>query len=98
LSLLDTFGEGLYDSENKPRLTYARSFFLGYSDRDPDLEVKDLRKQVSIMFDLDKLVIDYLKQQYLFSTTEIKNNINLLKEADTRLDLLLLLSDKKRED
>ena len=30
--------EGLYDVEHKPRLAYARSHFLGYSDRDPDLE------------------------------------------------------------
>jgi len=30
--------EDLYDVEHKPRLAYARSYFLGYSDRDPDLE------------------------------------------------------------
>ncbi|MFH0748568.1 MAG: hypothetical protein V1915_01400 [Candidatus Bathyarchaeota archaeon] len=30
--------ENLYDVEQKPRLAYARSYFLGYSDRDPDLE------------------------------------------------------------
>ena len=30
--------DGLYDSEHKPRLTYARSYFLGYTDGDPDLE------------------------------------------------------------
>ena len=30
--------DGLYDAEHKPRLAYARSYFLGYSDRVPDLE------------------------------------------------------------
>jgi len=30
--------DGLYDVEHKPRLAYARSYFLGYCDRDPDLE------------------------------------------------------------
>jgi len=30
--------DGLYDGEHKPRLAYARSYFLGYTDRDPDLE------------------------------------------------------------
>ncbi|MFH0897101.1 MAG: hypothetical protein V1850_03510 [Candidatus Bathyarchaeota archaeon] len=30
--------EDLYDVEHKPRLAFARSYFLGYSDRDPDLE------------------------------------------------------------
>jgi len=30
--------DGLYDIEHKPRLAYARSYFLGYRDRDPDLE------------------------------------------------------------
>jgi len=33
-----SFQDGLYDVEHKPRLAYARSYFLGYSDRDPDLE------------------------------------------------------------
>jgi len=30
--------DGLYDAEHKPRLAYARSYFLGYVDRDSDLE------------------------------------------------------------
>jgi len=38
LSLREQLREGLYDTEHKPRLAYARSYFLGSSDRDPDLE------------------------------------------------------------
>ena len=30
--------EDLYDVEHEPRLAYARSYFLGYSNRDPNLE------------------------------------------------------------
>lgn len=38
MSLQDEFKEELYDIKHKPRLTYARSYFLGYSDKDPDLK------------------------------------------------------------
>ena len=38
MSLEDELREGLHDVEHKPRLAYARGYFLGYRDRDPDLE------------------------------------------------------------
>jgi hypothetical protein len=39
MALREAFREGLYDSERKPRLDFARNYFLGFSiDRDPDFE------------------------------------------------------------
>jgi hypothetical protein len=38
LSLIEKFREGLYDAEHKPRLAYARHYFLGSKSKDPDLE------------------------------------------------------------
>jgi len=37
LSLREKLIEGLYDAEHKPRLAYARSYFLESGNRDPDL-------------------------------------------------------------
>jgi len=66
-------------------------------NRDANLETKHQQKHESIRWNIDKIVIDYLKQNYLFETHEIKNNTDLFKEANARLDLLLVLSEKKRE-
>ncbi len=43
LSLRDYFREGLLDSESKPRLNYARNYFLGFS-LDKDLDFNELEK------------------------------------------------------
>jgi len=37
LSLHEKLREGIYDTEHKPRLSYARSYFLESGNRDPDL-------------------------------------------------------------
>jgi hypothetical protein len=39
MSLRDKFKKEIYDSEQKPRLNFARNHFLGFSiDKDPDFE------------------------------------------------------------
>jgi len=38
MSLRDEFRKGLYDEEHKPRLAYAKSYFMDNSEEDPDLE------------------------------------------------------------
>ena len=38
MSLQDELREGLYNTEHKPRLAYAKNYFLENSDRDPNLE------------------------------------------------------------
>ena len=63
--------------------------------RDPELEKHDLQKQVSLSWDLDRLVRTYLKQQLLFTDQEIRNNIDLFKAAQQHLDVMLELSTLK---
>lgn len=63
--------------------------------RDAEIEARKLRENVSLRWDLDKLVINYLKENYLFSDNEIKNNLGLFKRAQIELDLLYFLSTQK---
>lgn len=68
--------------------------------RDKDLEKHDLQKQVSLNWDLDRLVRNYLKQNLLFTDQEIKNNIDIFKAAQKELDIMLelsILKGKSRE-
>lgn len=61
-------------------------------NRDPVLERTDLKRQVSPRWSLDKMVIDYLKENFMFSDKEIKNNVDLLVLAQSKLDLMYELS------
>jgi plasmid replication initiation protein len=63
---------------------------------DDDLEHKTLQKQTSLRWDLDKMIVDYLKQNYLFDTDEIKHNRDLFIEAAEKLDLMNFLANKRR--
>jgi len=67
------------------------------TNRDDDLEDKELRKQVSLRWDFDKVLINYLKENFKFTQQEIKNNFKLFKEANQNLDLLSFLSEIKRK-
>ena len=57
--------------------------------RDEELEKHDLQKQVSLGWDLDRLVRNYLKQDLLFTDQEIRNNIDLFRAAQKELDIML---------
>lgn len=72
--------------------------YLIPENRDEDLETKKLKKEVSTSWYLDKMTLDYLKQSFLFTGKEISNNIELFKEANSKLDLMLLLSDLKAKN
>lgn len=61
-----------------------------------DLERKELIKESSLRWELDKMIIDYLRQNYLFEEHEIKHNIEVFKEAYKSLDLMRFLAQKKR--
>lgn len=62
-------------------------------NRDPVLEQVELMKKTSLRFDIDKIYIDYLKEHFLFSDSEIRKNIEVFKEAQDRLpDFILTLS------
>lgn len=64
-------------------------------NRDPEVEVKELKKQVSPYWELSPIVIQYLKQNFLFETKEINSHTELLKVAEKELDLMLFLSSLK---
>jgi len=64
-------------------------------NENPEYEGKEFQKQVSLRWDLDRLVLQYLKENYIFSDQEIRNNLELFKEAHGEMDLLLFLSNQK---
>jgi plasmid replication initiation protein len=64
---------------------------------DQELEKQRLEKQVSIWWDIDKKVGDYLTNNYGFSTKEMSNNKELIIEAQKKMDIMLFLSKKKRK-
>jgi plasmid replication initiation protein len=66
------------------------------SNVDQDIESKVLEKRTALTWDLNKMTIDYLKQNYLFETDEIKHNRSLFKEAEGKLDLMSILANKRR--
>lgn len=64
-------------------------------NRDGRVEEKKLQKATSLRHDLDKMVIDYLKQNYFFSDEEIKNNRDVFVTGNDRFDLMYFLSEQK---
>lgn len=67
-------------------------------NRDNRIEAKKLQKSTSLSWDLDRLTITYLKENYLFSEDEIQNNRELFVSAQnsSEFDLLYFLSEQKR--
>ncbi len=86
-----------YKSLKTGRKITSIKFYPVYiaENRDENLEKKNLQKQISPRWELDKIVIDYLKQSFCFTTKEIQSNIDLLKFANQHLDLMLELSQLK---
>lgn len=64
--------------------------------RDEVLEARELQKQVSLQWDLTRETVKYLKEVYLFDEKEIKQHIELFKEANNKFDLLIFLAEKRR--
>ena len=56
---------------------------------------KEIAKKTSLYFDLSRQTIDYLKQGFGFTDTELKNNRKTLAEANKKIDLLGLLAELK---
>lgn len=65
-------------------------------NKDEILESKALMKQTALSWDLDKMIINYLKENYLFETDEIKHNREILIEASHKLDIMSILANKRR--
>ena len=61
-----------------------------------DFETQRMKRQLSPAWSIEKSVLTYLKDFYLFSTPEIKNNILLFEQAQKEIpDLLMFLSEVK---
>jgi len=63
--------------------------------RDRDLERKDLQKQVSVGWILERNERDYLKQSFDFTNEEIKQNLEVFEQASKRLDFITFMSQVK---
>lgn len=86
-----------YKKECRGKKVVALKFFIHETTNiDGDLVETKLQKQVSIGFDLDKIIIDYLKQNYMFDTDEIKHNRTVFVEASKKLDIMSIMASKKR--
>lgn len=83
------------------RSMHSITFYPVYNpdNRDPQLEQNELQKKSSISWDLDRLTVSYLKENYYFTDQEIKNNIDVFKaaQASKSMDLLYFLSENKRK-
>ncbi len=88
-----------YEPQKQGRAYHSIIFFpkLNPKNRDEELERKSLQKQVSLSWDLPKNVIDYLKHNFEFTTDGIKNNLDLLKSAHEKIDLIQFLASIKRK-
>lgn len=53
------------------------------ANRDDSLESFDMQKKISLSWDLDKNVIDYLKHSFEFTSSEIKQHLDLFKRASS---------------
>ena len=86
-----------YNLEKEGRKITKIKFYPVFNpaNRDSEVEKKQLQKQTSPSWSLDKMTIDYLKQNYGFDSKEINNNIELLTLAEQKIDLMLFLSSMK---
>lgn len=86
-----------YEMNKTGRKYTSVTFFPKFQPkfRDPDLEKKNLQKQVSLSWDLPKNVIDYLIHNFDFTKDGIKHNLDLFKEVHKQLDLISFLASIK---
>jgi len=72
LSLREKFREGLYGPEDKPRLNYARNYFLGFSI-DKDLDFQELQE----FYLTWRNFIEYIVLQKQTDNLRMKGNVDL---------------------
>lgn len=84
------------NTQGKKIVSFTFYPYLIPENQDNDMEAKKLEKQTALTWDLDKMIIDYLKQNYYFENDEIKHNRATFMEAADKLDLMDFMSKKKR--
>lgn len=87
-----------YKVNKQGRKFYSITFFPSFKPeyRDEFLEQRELQKQISLQWDLPQETIKYLKSVYLFDEKEIKQNIEVFKQANKSIDLLNFIAEKRR--
>jgi len=83
-----------YEMNKTGRKFTSVTFYPKYQPqfRDDNLEKHELRKQISLSWDLPKEVTDYLIHNFDFTKDGIKNNLNIFKQAYEELDLISFLA------
>lgn len=59
-------------------------------------QLEKVRKKTSPMWELDRVLINHLREVYGFTTLDIKHNIDLLKWANEQFDIPNYLAERKR--
>lgn len=67
-------------------------------NRDEVLEKRELQSKLSIRWEIDRIYVHYLKQNYLFTNAEIRRNMELFKKAGFEMTNLLDFLERKRRD
>lgn len=87
-----------YKINKQGKKFHSITFYPKYKPehRDEILEQRELQKQISLQWDLPREIINYLKENFLFDSKELKQHIELFKESLQYMDLIGFLSEKKR--
>jgi plasmid replication initiation protein len=85
-----------YKPEKPSRKIIGFTFFPVYNPqhRDDNLETAELRKKISPAWDLSRPVLQYLKHQFEFTSTEVKTHVELFKTAQSQIDDFVLFMSK----
>ena len=85
-----------YKPEKPSRKIIGFTFFPVYNPqhRDDNLETAELRKKISPAWDLSRPVLQYLKHQFGFTSTEVKTHVELFKNAQSGIDDFMLFLSK----
>ena len=80
MSLREKFREGLYDVERKPRLNFARNYFLGFS-LGKDLDFEELKEFYRDWRDYDEYVVLQKQSDNLRNKGEVEKETIAVKCA-----------------
>jgi plasmid replication initiation protein len=67
------------------------------ANRDETLEKRELQEKISLRWVIDRMFVDYLKQNYLFTNVEIRRNMETFQKAAAQLNFMDFLERKRRE-
>ena len=86
LSLREKYREGLYDAEHKPRLNFARCYFLEFA-LDKDIDFGELEKFYRDWRDFDEYIVFQKQTDNLQRKGEVKKETVTINSARARNSL-----------